>query len=151
MQIEFVNGSIVKELNDVGEVTRSKKYDNLISSMKEAQIMNDNDLIQYHIINKDLNMSIGKIAAQVSHGSTIMAIKYGKLELFQQWLNNIKRVVTLKATEKEMLKLHDQLPLNIKIIDKGFTEIPENSFTVLTLPIMTRIEAKQYIKKLQLL
>ena len=111
----------------------------------------DTDLIQYFIVNKDLNMSSGKIAAQVSHAATLLAIRYGDEWNYTCWLARIKRVVVLQADEKTMIKLSEKIKNSIKIIDKGFTEIPENSFTVLGLPIMTREEGKSYVGRLRLL
>ena len=50
-----------------------------------------------------------------------------------------------------MEKLHEQCPNSIKIIDKGFTEVKPNSFTVLGLPILTREEAYPFARKFRLL
>ena len=113
---------------------------------------NDNDpLIQYFIVNNELSMSKGKVSAQVSHASTILAVRDAFTANFNEWLNNIKRVIVLQADEEEMLYIHDNVPKSIKIVDKGFTEIPENSFTVLGLPIMRKSEAKEHVGHLKLL
>ena len=108
-------------------------------------------LIQYFIVNNELSMSKGKVAAQVSHASTVLAVRDGFTKNFNEWLNNIKRVIVLQADEEEMLYIHDNVPKSIKIVDKGFTEIPENSFTVLGLPIMRKSEAKEHVGHLKLL
>ena len=111
----------------------------------------EHDLIQYFIVNQDLKMSVGKISAQVSHGATIMAIRDRCEPNFMNWLDNVKRAIVLQADEDTMRKLHSKILNSICIIDKGFTEIPENSFTVLVLPIMTREKARQYVGNLKLL
>jgi peptidyl-tRNA hydrolase len=40
---------------------------------------NENELVQYYIVNKDLinnyNMSVGKIAAQVGHAARLIALR----------------------------------------------------------------------------
>lgn len=113
----------------------------------------ENELIQYFIVNKDLindyGMSTGKIAAQVSHACMLIALRDQNDENFQQWMNSVMKKIILKGFEKDLVKLIEQgfLP----IYDKGLTEIPENSLTCVGLPVMTRKDAKKYIKRFQLL
>ena len=57
----------------------------------------EKELIQYIIVNKDLNMSVGKIVAQTNHVTAILTLRDGNTEKYQQWLNNSKRVIVLKA------------------------------------------------------
>ena len=112
----------------------------------------DSDLIQYFIVNKNLDMSSGKIGAQISHAATWLAIRDRDCASYQHWLNNgFKKVIVLHADEKTMIKLSEKIENSIKVIDRGLTEIPENSFTVLGLPIMTREEGKPYVGRLRLL
>jgi PTH2 family peptidyl-tRNA hydrolase len=112
----------------------------------------DKELVQYYVINKDLiekyNMSAGKAMAQVGHVSRLIALRDKDDPVFQEWINVCMKTITLEGAEKELLKLIEQgfLP----IYDKGLTEIPSGSLTVVGLPTMTRLEAKKYIKRLQL-
>jgi peptidyl-tRNA hydrolase len=120
--------------------------------MPEEIIERDpNELIQYFIVNKDLNMSIGKVAAQVSHGAMLIALRDQNEEKFKKWLSIAIKKVVLVGNETKLIKLHEQLPSTILIIDNGHTEVPPQSKTVLAFPIMTREEAKQYIGRLRLL
>jgi|LakMenEpi03Aug12_release.lakeMendotaPanAssembly.Ray.scaffolds.fasta_scaffold349228_3 peptidyl-tRNA hydrolase len=111
----------------------------------------ENEMIHYTIVNKELNMSTGKIIAQCNHGIMLITLRDHDTENFQKWLNTAIKAVTLKGTEKEMVKLKELLPQSIMIIDKGFTEIPNGSKTILSLPVMSRKEAHQYVKKFRLL
>ena len=111
---------------------------------------NQNELIQYFVVNKDLNMSLGKIAAQVAHVCMLIALRDQDNIEFQQWKNSIMKKVILSGHEKDLKKLM-ALDFVIPIIDKGFTEIPPDSLTVIGFPIMTRIEANIYVRKFRLL
>lgn len=111
----------------------------------------ENELIQYFIVNKDLNMSTGKIAAQVSYAAMLIALRDQHEEKFQNWLNIAFKKVILKASENEIVKLHEKLPDTKLIIDNGLTEVPPQSKTVLGFPIMNREEAHLYVKRFRLL
>jgi len=116
---------------------------------------NPDELIQYYIINQDLNMSAGKIATQVAHIATNIAttmllnnpenseyIKY-----LNWWAKDQKKII-LKAHQNKLEKLEEEF---YSIRDLGLTEIEENSLTCVGLGVMTRKEAEPYIKRLQLL
>lgn len=109
----------------------------------------EDELVQYYVVNKDLPMSTGKIAGQVAHASMLIALKQQDDPKFQQWMNSIMKKIILKGSEKDLVRLKE-LGFT-SIIDKGLTEIPPDSLTVVGLPVMTRGEAQQYIKRLQLL
>lgn len=109
----------------------------------------DKELVEYIIINTDLDMSPGKIAAQVGHVCGMCAEeqcgspKYNAWKMFHDY-----KKITLAGHEKTLLKLEEQGFFAVR--DKGYTEIPENSLTAVSLGIMTRKEAKPFIKRLQL-
>lgn len=121
------------------------------------------ELIQYIIVNKDLNMSPGKIAAQVGHVCTICACHYmtngkdttwgGTMEInkekFDKWYQGEQKKIVLAGHQKELEKLVEAGFIFIR--DAGYTEIPAGSLTVVSLGITTREEAKIYTKKFQLL
>ncbi|MGG4434397.1 aminoacyl-tRNA hydrolase [Priestia megaterium] len=109
--------------------------------------MND-ELIQYYIVNKELEMSAGKVAAQVGHVATEIAVHLHDDSTFEEWFNNNQKKIILKGKEKDLLKLIEQGFYYIR--DNGLTEIPANSLTVVGLPPMKRSEAQLYIKRLQL-
>ena len=83
----------------------------------------DLNITYVYIVNKDLKMSKGKIAAQVSHVAMKMGNHYDK----------IGRAIVLKAPEEDMCRLIDILRkekhLMFKINDAGLTEVPPGSLT----------------------
>lgn len=80
----------------------------------------DLDTKYYYIINSDLKMSKGKIAAQVSH----VAMQLGKV------YDVIGSAIVLKATEEELLRLLGRKEMiAYSIRDAGLTEVPEGSLT----------------------
>lgn len=118
--------------------------------MEDKKIF-DQELVQYYVVNKELGMSIGKACAQVAHASMLVALRDQNDEKFRQWMSICMKKIILEGKEKDLVKLKEQNPNFVLIVDKGFTEIPKNSLTVIALPVMTRKEAKLIIGKLRLL
>lgn len=109
------------------------------------------ELVQYFIVNTDLGMSAGKIAAQVGHAAMLIALRDQYQENFQVWREIAMKKIVLGCNEERMCKIIDENPTVIRIIDKGFTEIAPNSLTVVGFPIMTRREAYKWVHGLQTL
>lgn len=117
--------------------------------------MEDN-IVQYYIVNKELDMSIGKVAAQVAHVATISTedlcnpngrfLEYA--HEFNEWFTGDMKKIVLKGKQKDLEKLIDQGFYYIK--DNGLTEIPAGSLTVVGLPPMKKSDAQKYVKRLQL-
>lgn len=110
-----------------------------------------NELVQYFIVNTDLGMSAGKIAAQVGHASMLIALRDQYQENFQVWKEIAMKKIVLSASEERMREIIESNPTVIKIIDKGYTEIAPGSLTVLGLPVMTRRQAYKWVHGLQTL
>ena len=101
-------------------------------------------MIQTFLVNTDLKMRKGKIAAQVAHGETLyMEDKFNKhsyggmYDRYIKWKSGGMHKVVLKSTEKEMIETINILN-NLDIMcysvrDFGLTQIPKNSFTVLAI------------------
>lgn len=113
-------------------------------------MIDQNELIQYIVVNSDLSMSPGKIAAQVGHVCTICAFKWIDDNTFRKWYFNDQKKVVLQAHEGDIKKLI-QHGFDMFILDNGLTEIPSGSLTALSLGVMAREDAKPYVKRLQLL
>lgn len=110
----------------------------------------EDEIVQYYVVNKELNMSPGKIAAQVAHVATHIALACGDLIQFYSWLDkyNQKKII-LKGKQKDLERLIGQGFYYVR--DLGLTEIEEGSLTVVGLPPMYKSEAQKYVKRLQLL
>ena len=99
----------------------------------------------YYIINKDLNMSPGKIASQVSHVAMMLADRY----------KTIGTAIVVQATEekmKELLGLMELMP-NTKYYtqyDIGKTEVKKGSLTCIGIKVYNSVILKARFKKLEL-
>jgi len=111
--------------------------------------MEEKEIVQYYVVNKNLPMSTGKIAAQIAHGAVLTTILYQKEPDFKEWLETGQVKIILEAKEKELEKLEKSGFVSVH--DAGRTEIPPNSLTVVALPPMKREEAKPWVKRFQLL
>ena len=108
------------------------------------------EYIQYYVVNKSLEMSKGRMSAQVAHGATISAMVLGDCDYFKEWFDNNQKKVILQGSENDMYKILFNVANSFLVKDNGLTEIPKDSMTVVVLPPMKRLEAKQYVKRLQL-
>jgi PTH2 family peptidyl-tRNA hydrolase len=92
------------------------------------------------VVNHELKMGKGKIAAQVGHGAVMATMKAGSLKpLFvEQWLATGQKKVCLKGADADHLLALEQLAKDAGILttlvhDAGHTQIPSGSLTVLAL------------------
>lgn len=119
------------------------------------KVHDENELVQYYIVNKDLGMSPGKIAGQVAHVCRRITHWYNYencLEFvnYTNWIENYsEKKIILEANQKTLEKLKEQGFFYVE--DNGLTEIAPGSLTCVGLGVMTRKEAQPYIKRLQLL
>jgi peptidyl-tRNA hydrolase len=114
------------------------------------------ELVQYFVVNKELEMSAGKMAAQVAHVATLSVTDImnptGRFNIYQycfyQWMSNGQKKIILKGKQKDLEKLISEGFYFIR--DNGLTEIPTGSLTVVGLPPMKKSDAQKYVKRLQL-
>jgi peptidyl-tRNA hydrolase, PTH2 family len=119
--------------------------------------MNKRDLVQYFIVNKELNMSKGKTAAQVAHAATLSTLAMMSSDSpfqnrqtdFVEWVQTGMKKIVLKGKAGELVKLEEEGYFSIH--DSGLTEIKEGSLTVVALPPMEKFEAKEIVGHLTLL
>lgn len=131
-------------------------------------MISNDEIVIYLIINKDLNMSPGKIAAQVGHACCRYGFEIGLennkkrltdvKKIFLSWLENDEKKIILHAHENEIFKILSELQKNDDIeygiiYDKGYTEVSEDSFTCLYfLPEQKeKLQTIKGFKRLQLL
>jgi PTH2 family peptidyl-tRNA hydrolase len=111
----------------------------------------EEELVEYFVVNSELNMSVGKTCAQVGHTATIIAVERSNSENedFDKWYENDQKKIILRGKQKDLEKLIDAGFYYIR--DNGLTEVPFGSLTVVGLPPMPKSEAHKYVKRLQLL
>ena len=96
--------------------------------------------VMYLVVNNDLNMGKGKIAAQVGHAvqnivEEIIRKGYESRPTpecyfrYMKWKKHAAKIV-LKASEEKLLELCKH-PEARQIIDDGQTQVPANSLTVI--------------------
>ena len=126
--------------------------------------MNEDKIVEYIMVNKELNMGVGKIAGQVAHVQTIIDNKiknYANLEVptldlldairwYEQWFSvGPQTKIILGAKEKDLLKAIEMGAVEVR--DKGLTEIPPNSLTAVGFIPQPKNNLVDFTKKFQLL
>ncbi|MEF3306192.1 aminoacyl-tRNA hydrolase [Paenibacillus sp. GYB003] len=117
------------------------------------------EIVQYYVVNEELPMSPGKLAAQTAHAATVTAIDMLRgdasrfpapefLQWFAEWYRSGMKKIVLKGPAGTLQKLADQgfYP----IVDGGLTEVPAGSLTVVGLPPLPRSKARAYVQGLPL-
>jgi len=126
---------------------------------------NDEVWVQYYIVNMDLQMSRGKIAAQCAHGATyyVMAImnkrekfintdiEISSMRRFNEWANQGMRKVILQGDTKAIQKATQSLLETYLVIDEGRTEVDNGSRTVVTFAPLLKSCSPSWLKRLQVL
>ena len=133
-------------------------------------------LKQIFIVNKDLKMTVGKVAAQVAHGETLYMKEIGTCrcftpgivepndkvdqmkENFKLWTKDgLMKKIVLKASQEEMLILvgtlkavADDIWFDI-VFDKGLTQVPTDSMTCIVFEPIDEEEANERFSYLKLL
>lgn len=155
---------------------------NLQDTSKEVQTRKDQEdpWIMYLIVRESLNMSAGKIAAQVGHAVGIIYESYydlllelrslntyhfcdftseqkenlkfiqTKINNFNSWQNNFFRKIVLRANDSEFNKIKSEIECFI-VIDAGLTEVIPGSETCLALWPLKKTDVSKHIKRLRLL
>lgn len=107
--------------------------------------------VMYFVVNKDLNMMKGKIAAQVAHAAIEAFRTNPDTELFRKWRDGSYAKVVLWAKEEELLRLAEKYAdCSVLIVDEGRTQIEPGSKTVLGFHIMAK-GANEDLCKLRLI
>lgn len=115
--------------------------------------------VMYIAINKDLNMSEGKIGAHTAHATFDYLLKmYYELddeystwdEFATEFKNGGDTIIVVKASEKELLKWESEGFVSVR--DRGCTEVEPNSLTAVNLGIYDKDkEVPKWIQRLRLL
>lgn len=122
-----------------------------------------NEYVMYIIINQDLKMKKGKIAAQACHGSCGVVRFLERVKhtpgYYDKWINNHVPKVVLKTSYENIVKLKNEhmCPKDINyfwcipVYDLGKTQIAPNSLTVLAFRPILKKDCPDFIKNLKLL
>ena len=118
-------------------------------------------IVQYFIVRTDLNMSVGKIGAQIAHGAEMFILRYKELKevlnccddkyirpnerivgMVDDWLGSSFTKVVLGGKKKDFDKIVSEL--NVFLVrDAGLTEVEPNSETVIvTWPMLKSTQPK---------
>ncbi|WP_019155704.1 aminoacyl-tRNA hydrolase [Robertmurraya massiliosenegalensis] len=117
----------------------------------------DNEIIQYFVVNNDLKMEAGKVAAQVAHAATISTINMVSasncqfpdyFDYFVEWYQSGMSKIVLKGTEEELFRLKENGFYTIR--DRSYQEEPKGALTVVSLPPMPRIIGQRFIGEFSL-
>lgn len=135
------------------------------ASKRENQ---EDPLVQYYIVHKNLKMSTGKIAAQIAHASMIFTLKhleekskvyssfprggsiFNRVKKTEKWLEGSFRKLSKEANTAKFNKIKEEFDCYL-VKDAGLTEVESGSETVLVLFPMLKSETPDIIRKLRLL
>jgi PTH2 family peptidyl-tRNA hydrolase len=97
--------------------------------------MEENNYVMYILVNSELKMEKGKIAAQVGHAVEMITNTVNKIvdnnykDIYKKYLHNGCKKIVLKAKQEELEK-HINDKDSVYVIDAGRTQIPAGSLTV---------------------
>lgn len=128
--------------------------------------MTERDLdpyVMYLVVRTSLKMSVGKVAAQVGHAVQMLMQEFDmshSLQRFkyreatQHWLHDdfpSYAKIVLAANDEEFVQVREENSDVFAVIDRGFSEVPANTSTVIGLWPCRKSEASETVKKLKLL
>jgi len=134
--------------------------------MKKAQ---DDPWVLYLVVNKDLNMGLGKVAAQCGHGvgqldiyhesiltKSLQGKKLSKQEMahfdrVSSWRKDSFRKIVLEGSNKTWNRLKSLDCKHFIVRDAGFTEVSPGSETVIAYLPMQKSQVPELLAKLRLL
>jgi len=116
--------------------------------------MKSDEIVMYIVVNSELKMDKGKIAAQVAH-SAVKASHRGSVDTADEWTKWFAGSYTkicLKAPAFMLKKLMKLYPKTcIGTYDEGRTQIPSGSLTTVAFIPMAKGKAPKELSQLKLL
>lgn len=114
----------------------------------------DDEIVMYVIVNSDLKMDKGKVAAQVAHSAckaVVHACSNKCDEFFGKWYHGSYAKIVLRANTDEMKKLIENYPtICFWTIDEGRTQIPKGSLTTIAFLPLPRSKAPKELADMKL-
>lgn len=124
----------------------------LVDEDVSEEILKERELIQYIIINNDYigKIDSAKFGVHIGHACTICAIQEHDTDFFQRWYQGgmLQKKIILTANTTKLEALEKEGFYCVR--DLGFTEVKNGTLLVVSLGIMSRREAKPFIKRMQL-
>ncbi len=123
----------------------------LVDEDVSLEDLKERELVQYIIINKDYigKIDAAKFGVHIGHVCTICALAEQGNSNFQKWYKKgtLQKKIILIASTKKLEKLEKHF---YSVRDLGFTEVESGTLLAVSLGIMSRKEAKPFIKGMQL-
>ncbi len=107
------------------------------------------------VVNKDLNMSKGKVLSQFGHAIDALHEKFeGQEDLVKAWRNSGSAKIALKGTQDDLNKIYNDCKggnlIYVKICDAGRTQVKSGSNTVIAVGPATKKQLEHITGHLQL-
>lgn len=123
----------------------------LIDEEVNSDELKERELVQYIIINKDYigKIDSAKFGVHIGHACTICALAEQNNSNFKKWYQNgkLQKKIILTASTRKLEKLEKDF---YSVRDLGFTEVENGTLLAVSLGIMSRKEAKPFVKGMQL-
>ena len=108
----------------------------------------------YFLINKGLKLSSGKIASQVGHASQLLTQKYINTDIWNMYNESFYPKIILKVPNDKIMQeiLNETINYEkVMVIDKGMTQCPPNTMTVVGFGPIMKNDVPDCFKNLKLL
>ena len=128
-----------------------QEYSDFIESLDKLVFTgNHKKCYMYILVNKSLRMTPGKVAAQVGHAVERLTLDCQKSSQYKAC--GTPKIVLSVPTEEQFIQILDQTKKykKVYIIDKGLTQVPKNSVTVVGYSLMYENEIPPVLKTLSL-
>lgn len=117
--------------------------------------MQDAKLQQYLIINKEIDLSKGKLAVQTAHASARferavaneLSIPLFDSNLYQKWAKGNEKKIVVRGKLSLMEKLETEGWISVR--DSGLNEVEANTLTVVISPPMDKQDVPKWMQRLQ--
>lgn len=134
--------------------------------LAQVRAEQEDPIVQYYIVRKDVPMSVGKVCAQIAHGAQMFLSEYYNLkrnmnkpfggrpllltQITEKWMAGSFRKVVLGAKKKDWEKIKKELEVFV-VRDAGLTEVESGTETVMVTWPMKKSNQPKVLANLQVL
>ena len=111
------------------------------------------NLYCYFLVNKELKLSSGKVASQVGHASQLLTEKLINSDIWDLYKKSYNPKIVLKVPNHYVMEEIIQKTTDFQkvlVIDKGLTQCPTNTLTVIGYAPMRKEQVPECFKYLKL-